>query len=374
MEITLRKKHIYVIIGLLILFLGIFIINAAVIKTKAWHSANDILVTISGYTMTLQEAIDNNVFIDGATQSYTTEIPDPGHGADKIWVSVDGSEMTLQNAISTIGLCGSSSHSYTGSINPGHFASEIEVLIDGSYMSLQEAIDSEEFCCVPETCAGLGYNCGIWDDGCGGILDCGTCGSYASCPSGTCVCNAGWADCNNDNSCECDLSSHYCSGTSCLARLLQDWALGGTVTTTKSAYVDYIHNTGKVKDGDDNTADAARASWSWGKFASATYSWIVTLPSAKDLETIEFITLFSGSSFTNYPKTEFWLEYYDGSWHTLYYHPLTKKWIEGKTIRTYSAGYPDVSKIRIRVNVDGYSGSNWFHQDTGVYSMKMIGY
>ncbi|MGZ3473515.1 MAG: tryptophan synthase alpha chain, partial [Polyangiales bacterium] len=29
--------------------------------------------------------------------------------------------------------------------------------------------------CTPTTCATLGYNCGLAADGCGGILDCGTC-------------------------------------------------------------------------------------------------------------------------------------------------------------------------------------------------------
>lgn len=41
--------------------------------------------------------------------------------------------------------------------------------------------------CVPDTCAGLGYTCGSWPNGCGGTLNCGTCGSGYTCSSGTCV-------------------------------------------------------------------------------------------------------------------------------------------------------------------------------------------
>jgi hypothetical protein len=29
--------------------------------------------------------------------------------------------------------------------------------------------------CAPLTCASLGFECGTWGDGCGGTLDCGTC-------------------------------------------------------------------------------------------------------------------------------------------------------------------------------------------------------
>jgi len=104
--------------------------------------------------MTLQEAIDYNVFIDGANQSYTTEVSNPGHNADKIWVSVNGNEMTLQEAISTIGLganTSTTSYSSAPSILTYHFANEIEVSIAGSEMSLQDAIDQGEFEIIDET-------------------------------------------------------------------------------------------------------------------------------------------------------------------------------------------------------------------------------
>ncbi|MGE5185303.1 MAG: hypothetical protein ACM31C_24710 [Acidobacteriota bacterium] len=41
--------------------------------------------------------------------------------------------------------------------------------------------------CQPLTCAGAGKNCGTMPDGCGGTLDCSSCGSGASCQQNVCV-------------------------------------------------------------------------------------------------------------------------------------------------------------------------------------------
>jgi len=40
--------------------------------------------------------------------------------------------------------------------------------------------------CVPYTCAGLGYTCGSFSDGCGGTITCGSCASGFTCTGGTC--------------------------------------------------------------------------------------------------------------------------------------------------------------------------------------------
>lgn len=40
--------------------------------------------------------------------------------------------------------------------------------------------------CTPSTCASLGKACSDWSDGCGGTLNCGTCGSGYTCSSGIC--------------------------------------------------------------------------------------------------------------------------------------------------------------------------------------------
>ncbi len=64
--------------------------------------------------------------------------------------------------------------------------------------SFQLSSDCNNLCCVggscetgctPETCGSLGYNCGTWDDGCGGTLNCGTCNSTADCINGVCIFN-----------------------------------------------------------------------------------------------------------------------------------------------------------------------------------------
>jgi len=41
--------------------------------------------------------------------------------------------------------------------------------------------------CVPDTCEGLGIECGVRSDGCGGYVACGGCESGSSCNSGACV-------------------------------------------------------------------------------------------------------------------------------------------------------------------------------------------
>ncbi len=173
-----KKSCIYVIVGLLILIIGIFFISAILI-TNNWHDASNILVEVDGFSMDLQEAITNDAFVDGATASGITEVPVLGHNFNEIWVSVDGDEKTLESALSRpFGLCGSiPTIQYLS--NPSslayHFANEIEVF---SGTSLQDTIDNGVFCCVPETCASLDYNCGTADNGCEGTLSCGTCYPY----------------------------------------------------------------------------------------------------------------------------------------------------------------------------------------------------
>jgi hypothetical protein len=138
------KKRGCIILGLFILIIGIFTIYAEVIEERGWHSADEILITVNSYTMTLQEAINYDVFIKGANTSYTTKIPNPGHNAEEIWIFVKGNEMNLQDAIlMTDGLCGKDfpSSSYSGNISLGQFANEIKISFG---KSLQDAINSGE--------------------------------------------------------------------------------------------------------------------------------------------------------------------------------------------------------------------------------------
>ncbi|OGI12261.1 hypothetical protein A3K64_02960 [Candidatus Micrarchaeota archaeon RBG_16_36_9] len=45
--------------------------------------------------------------------------------------------------------------------------------------------------CILTTCQQLGYNCGSWNDNCGGTLLCGSCNSSYTCQSGVCVLKQG---------------------------------------------------------------------------------------------------------------------------------------------------------------------------------------
>ena len=45
--------------------------------------------------------------------------------------------------------------------------------------------------CAPDTCEGLGLECGVRSDGCGGYVACGGCASGSSCNNGICVAGPG---------------------------------------------------------------------------------------------------------------------------------------------------------------------------------------
>ncbi|MCP3140874.1 Ig-like domain-containing protein [Pyxidicoccus xibeiensis] len=64
--------------------------------------------------------------------------------------------------------------------------------------------------CVPRTCAAVGRQCGPLDDGCGGILECGTCTSGDQCHAASCNLSTGTCEssprpngttCSDDNAC-----------------------------------------------------------------------------------------------------------------------------------------------------------------------------
>ncbi|MBM4778089.1 MAG: hypothetical protein GQE15_10360 [Archangiaceae bacterium] len=58
--------------------------------------------------------------------------------------------------------------------------------------------------CLPTSCTARGAVCGSLADGCGGTLDCGTCGNGASCQQNACVCAGGAEQCGDgvDNDCD----------------------------------------------------------------------------------------------------------------------------------------------------------------------------
>jgi hypothetical protein len=50
--------------------------------------------------------------------------------------------------------------------------------------------------CRPQTCSERGVQCGMTDNGCGGALDCGMCGTGRECMDNLCVCAADMAEPN----------------------------------------------------------------------------------------------------------------------------------------------------------------------------------
>ena len=46
--------------------------------------------------------------------------------------------------------------------------------------------------CRPATCKSLGYECGTWPDGCGGVIECGVCPEGIACVEGTCEVGEAW--------------------------------------------------------------------------------------------------------------------------------------------------------------------------------------
>lgn len=204
-----REKG-YVISGLILilLFMGIFSVNAAFL-----HSGNDFLIKVNNSVGTLNQAISGGYFM-GTTNTYSSPSSlNPGHTASEIWVSVKDGEMYLLQALSSSNkLCPASplKTSYSGPSDKSkayHYANEIEISAGKSF---QKAIDNGEFCCAPTTCASLGYECGSWSDGCGGTLNCGTCSLGYTCSNGICMCTP--TTCSNLGK-QCGSWPNGCGGT-----------------------------------------------------------------------------------------------------------------------------------------------------------------
>ncbi len=146
----IKKRQIYIIFISLILLTGIFIVNAAVDKTKAYHPGDNIKIKVDNVEMTLQQAVNGNLLRGDHLYSSSSKI-NPGHNASEIWVSVNGNEKTLLNALSKFnGLCGNgilTTKYSTPNLLVYQYAKEIDITNrSGSRMSLQDAIDTGNFC------------------------------------------------------------------------------------------------------------------------------------------------------------------------------------------------------------------------------------
>ena len=147
----MRLKKYSILFGFLF-FLGLVF---AIIPNPG-HDSNSILISINGYSMTLQEAMDNNFIKDNLatpTRSYTTRVLS-SHNSDEINLYLGKSNNYVEQGVLSLfsaidsgySLCREQSPNLVESPNPGHLANEIIISIDGSDMALQEAIDTSKFC------------------------------------------------------------------------------------------------------------------------------------------------------------------------------------------------------------------------------------
>ncbi len=196
-----KKGYTYILL-VLIISTTIFTVYALVTATGSGHPYTEILVTVNGYNVTLQQAI-NNGWLKGTGQpTFSTlfAVPNPGHSASEILITVNGYDVTLQDAINQDYFKGTGTISSSSSVpSKGHPATEIEVTVNGVKKSLQDALPE-----ISQTCAAnYGQSCPSGDASCinPGTIQCdGTCsGSYKT--KGTNCAADDWHACNGTGSC-----------------------------------------------------------------------------------------------------------------------------------------------------------------------------
>jgi hypothetical protein len=79
-------------------------------------------------------------------------------------------------------------------------------------------------CCTPTTCTSLGHTCGTWPDGCGGLLQCGSCSGFCD-STGQCQPCTSDSQCGPPNLCEDIRCTQYtCNGGACQSSNLPLWS------------------------------------------------------------------------------------------------------------------------------------------------------
>ncbi|MFH1307299.1 MAG: hypothetical protein ABIH72_00415 [archaeon] len=128
---------------LIAIFFSIILIVYSQTMPIVSHDADKILVRINGYSMTLQEALNNGYLNGSSTPSsnLTTSLTGSFHNSENIFVSVNGIEQTLQQAINN-SLCGNVTSNYSSNTNFGHNGGKIIV----GEKTLQQAINEGDFC------------------------------------------------------------------------------------------------------------------------------------------------------------------------------------------------------------------------------------
>ena len=68
----IKKRYAYAITGLLILIAGIFVVYALMTATGGGHPPSEVIVTINGCDVTLEDAIANDYFTPNCSCCCTT--------------------------------------------------------------------------------------------------------------------------------------------------------------------------------------------------------------------------------------------------------------------------------------------------------------
>ena len=111
------------------------------------------------------------------------------------------------------GKCVDQPYCGNGKCEPGHGENCASCSKDCGCGTGQTCVD--DACCTLKTCAGIDKECGVFDNGCNGTLDCGGCGSHQTCESGKCVDQPYCGDkiCNNGETCSsCAKDCGSCCG------------------------------------------------------------------------------------------------------------------------------------------------------------------
>lgn len=136
-------KKSFICITLLIIFLAsvIPIISLGSTPSVNGHSADNILITLNNYKMTLQYAINNNFLTDykNIPNANQPNIPTIINGHDNLYT------ISITNPNSK-GFCPPATLPSADNINVGHSPSEISVMIGTIPKTLQEAINGRDFC------------------------------------------------------------------------------------------------------------------------------------------------------------------------------------------------------------------------------------
>ncbi|MCW8966741.1 MAG: hypothetical protein OQK82_08675, partial [Candidatus Pacearchaeota archaeon] len=139
-----------VIKNILIIFAALMFISSNLLAiSNPGHSADEIIIEIKGYTLTLQEAVDNYFIQNSELQpikNNTNISPVSHHGKD---INIYLNEIVnLQDAIdNSLDFCKNNIPSFNwNQLFFGHNSDKIEITINGTQTTLQEAINTGKLC------------------------------------------------------------------------------------------------------------------------------------------------------------------------------------------------------------------------------------